>query len=112
MSPASRYYLYLAVVTDDDFVELDRIDIRCRLLPYVVPAPMALLVTKVSPDKELRNQNLKGPCKTEPERVDPTSGLLSAADGEPHVPWFAAPGATAQNPPRAITTHRTAGLHR
>lgn len=40
---------FAAIKTDDDFVELDRIDIRCRLLPWVVPSPKALLVTKVTP---------------------------------------------------------------
>jgi exodeoxyribonuclease-1 len=38
-----------AIKTDDEFVELDRFDIRCRLLPHVVPSPMALKVTQVTP---------------------------------------------------------------
>jgi len=38
-----------AIKTDDEFVELDRFDIRCRLLPHVVPSPRALQVTKVTP---------------------------------------------------------------
>ena len=30
---------FAAIKTDDDFVELDRFNIRCRLLPHIVPAP-------------------------------------------------------------------------
>src|SRR5690606_34170462 len=37
-----------AILTDDNLVEIDRFEIRCRLLPWVVPAPSALLVTKTS----------------------------------------------------------------
>ena len=40
---------FAAIKTDDEFVELDRFDIRCRLLPHVVPSPGALRVTKVTP---------------------------------------------------------------
>ena len=40
---------FAAIKTDADFVELDRFDIRCRLLPHIVPSPGALRVTKVTP---------------------------------------------------------------
>ncbi len=40
---------FAAILTDDDLNELDRFEIRCRLLPHVVPAPGALLVTGVTP---------------------------------------------------------------
>ncbi len=40
---------FAAIKTDDNFVELDRFDIRCRLLPHIVPSPGALRVTKVTP---------------------------------------------------------------
>ncbi|MFT7573222.1 MAG: exodeoxyribonuclease-1 [Paracoccaceae bacterium] len=33
-----------AIRTDDDLNEIDRFEIRCMLLPHVVPAPMALKV--------------------------------------------------------------------
>ena len=39
---------FAAIRTDDDLNELDRFEIRCRLLPYVVPAPGALRVTGVT----------------------------------------------------------------
>ena len=39
---------FAAIKTDDDLNEIDRFQIRCRLLPHVVPAPKALLVTKIS----------------------------------------------------------------
>ncbi|AYM83783.1 putative Exodeoxyribonuclease I [Agrobacterium tumefaciens str. Kerr 14] len=34
-----------AILTDEKLVELDRFEIRCRLLPWIVPSPGALLVT-------------------------------------------------------------------
>lgn len=40
-----------AIKTDHDLNELDRFEIRCRLLPYVVPSPGALLITGVSIQK-------------------------------------------------------------
>lgn len=40
---------FAAIRTDDDLNELDRFDIRCRLLPHIVPSPGALRVTKVTP---------------------------------------------------------------
>tara|TARA_R110002110_G_scaffold85816_4_gene223695 strand:+ start:29168 stop:30577 length:1410 start_codon:yes stop_codon:yes gene_type:complete len=38
-----------AIRTDNDLNETDRFETRCRLLPHVVPAPMALAVTRVTP---------------------------------------------------------------
>ena len=35
-------------LTDNDFCELDRFEIRCRLMSHVVPAPGALRATRVS----------------------------------------------------------------
>lgn len=40
---------FAAILTGDDLAEVDRFDIRCRLLPWVVPAPMALKVTGIRP---------------------------------------------------------------
>ena len=40
-----------AIQTDDDLNEIDRFEIRCRLLPHVVPAPMALKVTGIATEK-------------------------------------------------------------
>lgn len=39
---------FAAIKTDEDFNELDRYEIRCRLLPHIVPHPMAMLVTGVT----------------------------------------------------------------
>jgi exodeoxyribonuclease-1 len=39
---------FAAILTDDELTTLDTFSIRCRLLPYVVPSPGALLVTGVS----------------------------------------------------------------
>ena len=39
---------FAAIHTDDDFNELDRFEIRCRLSPHIVPSPGAMRVTGVS----------------------------------------------------------------
>jgi exodeoxyribonuclease I len=39
---------FAAIKTDADLNELDRFEIRCRLLPHVVPAPGAMRVTGVT----------------------------------------------------------------
>lgn len=39
-----------AIVVDDDFAELDRVNLRCRLAPHIVPSPTAMVVTGVMPD--------------------------------------------------------------
>jgi exodeoxyribonuclease-1 len=38
-----------AIKTDDDMNELERFEIRCRLLPHIVPSPRALQVTRIKP---------------------------------------------------------------
>src|SRR6056297_1090841 len=40
---------FAAIRTDGNLNALDRFEIRCRLLPHVVPAPGALLATRVTP---------------------------------------------------------------
>ncbi len=40
---------FAAIFTDDNFREIDRFEIRCRLLPHVIPATGALLATRVTP---------------------------------------------------------------
>ena len=40
-----------AIRTDENLNEIDRFEIRCRLLPHVVPAPMALKVTGIATEK-------------------------------------------------------------
>jgi exodeoxyribonuclease-1 len=40
---------FAAILTDADLNELDRFELRCRLQPHVVPAPGALLATRVTP---------------------------------------------------------------
>jgi exodeoxyribonuclease-1 len=44
---------FAAIHTDHDLNELDRFEIRCRLLPHVVPSPKALTVTRVTIDRIL-----------------------------------------------------------
>jgi exodeoxyribonuclease-1 len=40
---------FAAIKTDDDLNELDRFNIRCRLLPHIVPSPAALRATRITP---------------------------------------------------------------
>ncbi|WP_071691551.1 exonuclease domain-containing protein [Nioella sediminis] len=40
---------FAAILTDAELNELDRFETRCRLLPHVIPAPGALLATRVTP---------------------------------------------------------------
>lgn len=42
---------FAAIRTDSDLNELDRIEMRCRLLPHVIPHPGALKVTGMSIDR-------------------------------------------------------------
>ena len=50
-SPAFDQPLQFAsVLTDDELNLLDRINVRCRLSPHILPAPWALAVTGVTPD--------------------------------------------------------------
>ena len=44
---------FAAIYTDENFVEKERINIRSRLLPYILPAPKALEVTGVNPNDTL-----------------------------------------------------------
>lgn len=48
---------FAAILTDDNLKEIDRFEIRCRLLPWVIPAPMALKITGIHPDR-LTDPNL------------------------------------------------------
>ena len=45
----SQVLQFAAVLTDDDFNELASVNVRCRLLPHVVPTPWALKVTGMAP---------------------------------------------------------------
>lgn len=53
----SRHYdqilQFAAFYTDDDLNEIDRFELRCRLLPHVIPTAGAILVTGVSLDRLL-----------------------------------------------------------
>src|SRR5579872_6635474 len=39
---------FAAILTDDNFNELDHFNIRCQLLPHVVPGPKGLLKTRIA----------------------------------------------------------------
>jgi exodeoxyribonuclease-1 len=42
---------FAAIHTDPQLNELERLEIRCRLLPHIVPAPRAMHVTRVAADR-------------------------------------------------------------
>ncbi|SMX25034.1 exonuclease domain-containing protein [Boseongicola aestuarii] len=44
-----QIFQFAAILTDANLNELDRFEVRCRLLPHVIPAPGALLATRVTP---------------------------------------------------------------
>ena len=39
-----------AILTNRDFKELERFEIRCRLAPHIIPGPKALEITRISPE--------------------------------------------------------------
>lgn len=52
ISPAYDQPLqFAAILTDENFVEKQRVDLRCRLAPHILPSPKALIVTGVMPDQ-------------------------------------------------------------
>lgn len=44
-------FQFAAILTDDSFNEIERVNIRCRLAPHVLPSPYAMVVTGVTPEK-------------------------------------------------------------
>ena len=50
ISPAYDQPLQFAAIrTDDNFAEIERINLRCRIAPHIIPSPQALVVTGVMP---------------------------------------------------------------
>jgi len=49
---------FAAILTDCNFNELDRINVRCRRLPWVVPSPGAMVITGVTPG-QIDDENLQ-----------------------------------------------------
>jgi exodeoxyribonuclease-1 len=50
ISPAFDQPLqFAAILTDGEFRELERINLRCRIAPHIIPSPWALAVTCVRP---------------------------------------------------------------
>jgi exodeoxyribonuclease-1 len=44
---------FAAILTDDAFREIERINLRCRIAPHIIPSPWALAVTGVRPGQLL-----------------------------------------------------------
>jgi len=40
---------FAAILTDDAFEEIERVNLRCRIAPHIIPSPWALAVTGVRP---------------------------------------------------------------
>jgi exodeoxyribonuclease I len=54
ISPAFDHPLqFAAILTDAEFREIERVDLRCRLAPHLIPSPQALAVTGVRPHQLL-----------------------------------------------------------
>jgi exodeoxyribonuclease-1 len=50
LSPAFDQPLqFAAILTDDEFKEIERVNLRCRIAPHIIPSPWALAVTGVRP---------------------------------------------------------------
>jgi len=50
LSPAFDQPLqFAAILTDDEFREIERVNLRCRIAPHIIPSPWALAVTGVCP---------------------------------------------------------------
>ncbi len=61
ISPAFDQPLQFAAIrTDDSCVEIERVDLRCRIVPHIIPSPQALIVTGVSPVRKVT----RGACFT------------------------------------------------
>ena len=58
ISPAFDQPLqFAAILTDDDFNEIERVNLRCRLAPHILPSPMAMAITGVT-SKQLMDPSL------------------------------------------------------
>ena len=52
ISPAFDQPLqFAAIITDENFKAIERINIRCQAAPHILPSPYALKVTKIDPEK-------------------------------------------------------------
>ncbi|MCC0014430.1 MAG: exodeoxyribonuclease I [Hoeflea sp.] len=50
ISPAYDQPLQFAAIrTDESLVEIERINLRCKIAPHIIPSPQALIVTGVTP---------------------------------------------------------------
>src|ERR1039458_127027 len=58
LSPAyDQIVQFAAILNDENLKALDRYEVRCRLLPHIVPSPRALVVNRVRPGM-LTDKNL------------------------------------------------------
>lgn len=53
---------FAAILTDGQLRELERVELRCRIAPHIIPAPQALAVTGVRP-AQLVDHALPGPLE-------------------------------------------------
>jgi exodeoxyribonuclease I len=47
LSPAFDQPLqFAAILTDDEFREIERVNLRCRIAPHIIPSPWVLIFTQ------------------------------------------------------------------
>ena len=52
ISPAFDQPLQFAAIhTDDNFNEIERVNLRCQIAPHIIPSPHALMVTGILPEQ-------------------------------------------------------------
>jgi len=77
ISPAFDQPLQFAVIlTDGEFREIERVNLRCRIAPHIIPSPWALAVTGVRP-AQLTDPSLPSPPYMDSARAEPWEGGTS-----------------------------------
>lgn len=49
-APFDQIVQFAAIHTDDDLIEIERVNLRCRLRPHMVGSPGAMAITGIGPD--------------------------------------------------------------
>lgn len=97
ISPAFDQPLQFAAIrTDDSFVEIERVNLRCRIAPHIIPSPQALIVTGVI----LHNRDKQNVMATL-ETFRPVELVLRFGGGPPRAYVGCFCGTAAGNPTSA-----------
>ena len=49
---------FAAIHTDTELKEIERIELRCRIAPHIIPSPYALMATGIEPELLVVNQRM------------------------------------------------------